>query len=929
MSTERINIVVTERGSRIVKRRLAGIGTTAGASAGGVNLLKTALLGIGGALVLRQTVRTIANFEQALSTVQAVSGATGDELKSLTARARELGATTRYTATQAGDALVQLSRAGFEVSESLEAVGNTLYLAQAGALDLKRAAELTAGAIRAFRMDASEAGRVADVYALAANSAATDVNQLGDAMKFVAPAAAGLNMTIEKSVGALMALADAQLKGTMGGTGLRQVLIELEAPSSRSRKIMEGLGVAVGDVRISSVGLSTALQVLQEAGISTGQAFRMFGRRGGGAANILLNSVPKINENTKAVEDAGGTAREVARIMDDNLNGALLRVKSAFEAVQLSFGESGGSLLLVASLDHIANALRFLADNIEIVQGAITALTIMALPKLLAALLAVAPAFALLAAGAAIGALVAFRDEIEISKGSIVTLGDFATATWERIREGASIMLTTLRSTLPGLSDAWTGMFGDLDLSIKGFIIGTARLLDNFIGLFVGVVNVIKAIWKTLGPALEAISISLLNGIIDVFELGLKKIMAGMDAIADKIPGIGKLFGDLGDLEIIPRLENTAKDALGGMGEAIAKGFEEGGGTSVFEDSMNDIFDRAEQVARNRIADMAVEVFNAQKQEAGPTTSAAGAAPTPQGPSPALLGTLSLLGEETDLLRLSNSEREIANNLKKVENKLAEQAAVLGAGELAQIENELRHLQLIMQVSQALDQVRGSEVNLAAAQAELNEQVANGNITLAQAKQAYVLLQNEVNATATTIGAGFSRGLNEIGSTITDFASQTEKTLVNAFNSAEDALVSFVTTGQVDFKSMVDSILGDLTRLVARILLVKAIEGMTGSPISALFGGGAAGGGPVEPGKFYMTGEKGPELFSPSVPGQIVPNSQIKKAIGPGEGGEGGGEGNVTIINVSSREEALAAIGSSEGERLIVNVMGKTKREMN
>ena len=141
MGQERVNIIVTERGTRVVKRRIAGIGTTAAKSATGVHLLKSALLGIGGALVLAQTVRTLANFEQAMSTVRAVSGATEAQWKSLTDVARELGAVTRFTATQAAEGMVELARAGFTVEEQLGSITQTLLLAQAGALDLSRAAE--------------------------------------------------------------------------------------------------------------------------------------------------------------------------------------------------------------------------------------------------------------------------------------------------------------------------------------------------------------------------------------------------------------------------------------------------------------------------------------------------------------------------------------------------------------------------------------------------------------------------------------------------------------------------------------------------------------------------------------------------------------------------------------------------------------------
>jgi len=275
---------------------------------------------------------------------------------------------------------------------------------------------------------------------------------------------------------------------------------------------------------------------------------------------------------------------------------------------------------------------------------------------------------------------------------------------------------------------------------------------------------------------------------------------------------------------------------------------------------------------------------------------------------------------------MSSAEREIANNLKKIENKLAEEAAVLGEGELVLIEQELRRLQTVQQVSAAVDELRGTEVDLAAAQEELNRQIDAGNISLEQAAEAYKLLQDQALESQTTISAGWQRGLNAIGDQVTDLATSVETAMVNAFNSAEDALVDFVKTGKIDFSAMVDSMLADLTRLIIKLLIVKALEAFSGggAPGAGSLGGGKADGGDVAPGTIYPVGEEGVELFAPSVPGQIIPNEKIAKAVG--EKGGGRGPTPVTVILVSSKEEALAAMASTEGERIIVETNGKISR---
>ncbi len=896
-----------------------------------------------------------------MSTVKAVAGATEAQFKSLTAVARELGSTTRFTATQAAEGLVELARAGFEVDEQLVSISQTLALAQAGALDLARAAEITSGTIRGFRLEADQAGRVTDVLALAANSSATDVNQLGEAIKFVAPAAAGLNVSLEETVAVLQVLADSMLKGTLGGTGLRRVLIELESPSTKTRRILKDLGVEAKEFRVSAVGLAKAIEVLRDAGVGASLAFKLFGLRGGGAFEIMSKGVPKIRAAEEALRGAEGTAKTVSEIMDDNLNGALLRVKSAWEAVQLSFGASGATDALITLLEKLAGALRFLAENIEIINVAIIALAIVAVPKLVAALALLAPVLGLLALGAAIGGLIAFRHEIDLSKDSIATLGDFATAVWERIGEGAQSMFDLFRSAFPELGSTLRGFFSGLDISLEGFIKGAARLLDTYVGLWASLGFAIQAIWRNLGAALKDTTISMLNGIISIFETALKRIIIASDKVFSILPGVGRILDDarlakLAELELITRIKNTTEGAFTGMGEAVIDGLVKGMDTSIFEDSVNSLFDRADAIANERLEKLGLDLIKEASAEALPgtetglsTTGAADGAPTSAGQSLAFAVTLENIDREVELLRMSNSERTIANQLKKIENNLAEKGIDLSEQQKETINVELRRLQVIQQTSAAVDEVVGAEINLAAAQEELNRQVDAGNISLQQAAQAYRLLQNEALEASRTMEDGFRRGFDNTLDAASDFASQAENTVTNAFSSMEDALVSFAQTGKLSFQSLVNGMLADLSRLLIRMLLVNAVGGLSGfGGLGSLFGGGGGGGaggggqfidpgvssgrangGDVAPGTFFPVGERGVELFTPSQPGQIISNEKIAEAFNGKKGKEQAvtAPAQITVILVKSDEEAFAAMESVRGTRIIVNTVDTARRE--
>ena len=184
----------------------------------------------------------------------------------LTAEAARLGITTRFSATEAAQGMVILGRATGDAGIVLSTVEGTLRLAQAGALDLASAADITVGALRGFRLQVDQTGRIIDVLALASNSANTTVMELGEAIKFVAPIAAGLNVPLETTAAALGVLADGALKATLGGTGLRRVLGELENPATAARKVLERLNVSTESVRVSPSRIDQRAKALEGFG---------------------------------------------------------------------------------------------------------------------------------------------------------------------------------------------------------------------------------------------------------------------------------------------------------------------------------------------------------------------------------------------------------------------------------------------------------------------------------------------------------------------------------------------------------------------------------------------------------------------------------------------------------------------------------------
>ena len=667
MADFRIRVVVDPRpaiaGADKVERRMNRLGRTATA----LRTQFATILGAGGALIaFAQGTRVLANFEQTMSTVKAISGATDAQFAELTETAKNLGATTRFTAAQAGEGLLFLSRAGFDVNESLEAVGGTLNLAQAGALDLGQAADIASNVLQGFRLETDQTTRVVDVLAFTANNANTNVAQLGQALSFAAPVAAGLGVTVEQTSAAIAALSNAGIQSTRAGTGLVRVMAELESPTTKSQEIFKLLGVTLDDVRISEVGLEGALKALAEAGITTGQALEIFGKRGGPAFEVLASSIPTVVGMSQELLNVEGTAARVAAIMDDNLNGALLRVKSAAEAVVLAFGTLGGSGFLRGFFEGLAASLRAFARNLDTVIKLVKTLVVVlsvafaqravglavtgfnaitaAVGRLTAAI-ALNPIGALaLAIVAVVTLLFQFRDSIKLSSDGMATLGDLFAAAANIIKETFGGAIVFVQDALALLGGIFGDVFGNIDISIAGVLRGLARLADFIVNVFTLKLQIVSTFVEKLPAALKDAFTTALNFVLTATESGINKIVRALNAI----PGV--------DIELvdIPTLENKAAGAGAALGKALLKDFSdtlEAGAATSF---VNRLLTDAETRAQERLAGPAPVTR--------PTVTTGGAAATEDaaGIRAELQAVLDSLEEQRRLLSLTNAERAVS-----------------------------------------------------------------------------------------------------------------------------------------------------------------------------------------------------------------------------------------------------------------------------
>ncbi len=305
----------------------AGIGLSAGALVGG-------------------SVSTFAGFEAQMSEVKAISGATQAEFTQLMAKAKEMGATTKFTAQESGEAFNYMAMAGWKTKDMLSGIEGVLNLAAASGEDLGTTSDIVTDAITAFGMKASDAGHFSDVLAQASSNANTNVSMMGESFKYVAPVAGAMKYSVEDTSLALGLMANASVKGSMAGTSLKTAMANMASPTDKMAAAMNKYNISLTDgegsmktFRGVMENLRTSLGGLSEAE-QTAAASTIFGKEAmSGMLAIVNASEDDWNKLTNAVDHADGASKRMADTMLDNLSGKFTLFKSALEGVQNAFGE--------------------------------------------------------------------------------------------------------------------------------------------------------------------------------------------------------------------------------------------------------------------------------------------------------------------------------------------------------------------------------------------------------------------------------------------------------------------------------------------------------------------------------------------------------------------------------------------------------------
>ena len=296
---------------------------------GGVQLLNRGL---------RNTFNIVKNFDQAQANLASVLGVTRDEMSGLTEMAKELGATTKFTASEVSELQLEFAKLGFTQKEIEGVTEATLQLAAASGTDLGNAASITGSTIRAFGLDVSETQRVVDVMAQSFSASSLDINKFQTAMGNVAPVAASAGLTVEETTAMLGTLTDAGIDASTAGTGLRNVFLELSK---------------------TGMTFEEAMNQISNASDKNAASLELFGKRGATIGTVLSNSGVQIDALTERLNNAGGAAQEMADKQLDTLQGSLQLLNSAWEGYILGADGAGGVS------DKLKNIVKFLAENLD------------------------------------------------------------------------------------------------------------------------------------------------------------------------------------------------------------------------------------------------------------------------------------------------------------------------------------------------------------------------------------------------------------------------------------------------------------------------------------------------------------------------------------------------------------------------------------
>ena len=493
--------------SKISKIATTGLGVAVGNAmtkvAGKVGEIGTAAIKVG------------MTFEAEMSKVSAISGATGDELSSLTDKAKEMGAKTKFSATESAQAMEYMAMAGWKTADMLNGIEGIMNLAAASGENLATTSDIVTDALTAFGLSAQDSTHFADVLAAASSNANTNVSMMGETFKYVAPVAGALGFSVEDCGVAIGLMANSGIKAGQAGTSLRQMLSRLTKPTKEVQTAMNTLGLSLTDSVGNVKSLDTVMSDLRSgfSGLSKAEQTQIATSLAGqeamsGLLAIVNASDEDFNKLKDSIYNADGAAAEMAATMQDNLAGQITILKSGLEGLGISIYESvevplknlasvgvkaisdlneayasGG---FVGFINEIGNKVPMLKSFTDAIAGfaektkGMSTDELMNLGKLTGVLVGAVPAFSLIGKSAG-----TFSDILgglgDVTGGAITAIGKFPGGL-----KNAKGAITGFGGSLKNLGSSIVGPFQVLTPKLNSVIGKTFSFLPTKISGYVG-----------------------------------------------------------------------------------------------------------------------------------------------------------------------------------------------------------------------------------------------------------------------------------------------------------------------------------------------------------------------------------------------------------------------------------------------------------
>ena len=355
---------IDEAGKKIEK-----VGDTITGAGKAVMPVSTAVAGLGSV-----SIRTSADFDSAMSQVAAVSGAVGEDFDALREKAREMGAKTKFSASEAADAMNYMAMAGWKTEDMLSGIEGIMNLAAASGEDLATTSDIVTDALTAFGLSAQDSGHFADLLAAASSNANTNVSMMGETFKYCAPIAGALGYTAEDTAEAIGLMANAGIKSSQAGTSLRTIMTRLQGE-------LELSGEALGDVTIQTANADGSMREFSDIIADCRGAFSkmtesekaaaaetLVGKNAMSGFLALMNAAPgdieklesAISTCSDEVDGYSGAAEKMAAVMQDNLNGQITILKSQLQELAISFGDA-----LMPAVRKVVTAVQGFVDKLN------------------------------------------------------------------------------------------------------------------------------------------------------------------------------------------------------------------------------------------------------------------------------------------------------------------------------------------------------------------------------------------------------------------------------------------------------------------------------------------------------------------------------------------------------------------------------------